>query len=62
LPTILFDKADIGRFNAEYEAQQQDITSIKYARRICGIYAEKSEAGRIADGKRHMELITGVLR
>lgn len=60
--TITFPQHEINRFNCEHEAEQQTISRVEAMRRICGIYAEKSEAGQIEDGKKFVELLTGVLR
>lgn len=60
--TIAFPQHETTRFNREYEAEQQTISRVEAARRICGIYAEKSESGKEQDGKKFVELLTGVLR
>ena len=60
--SITYPQHEINRFNREYEADLQNISRLEFARIICGIYSEKSEAGRISDGKKFVELLTGVLR
>lgn len=59
---IQFPKHEINRLNREFEQEQQNISRVEAMRRICGIYAEKSEAGQKEDGKKFVELLTGVLR
>ena len=48
---IKFTQPEINRINAEYEAQQRNISRLEFARTICGIYSEKSEAGQVSDGQ-----------
>jgi len=59
---ITFPQSEINRFNAEHEAEKQTASRVEYARLICGIYAEKSDAGRSTDGEHFIGLIKGVLR
>jgi len=59
---ITYPQSEINRFNAEYEAEKQTASRVEYARLICGIYAEKSDAGKREDGQKFMSLIKGVLR
>ena len=59
---ITYPQSETNRFNAEYEAEKQTASRVEYARLICGIYAEKSEIGKRADGEHFMGLIKGVLR
>lgn len=59
---IEFTADEITRLNREYEKELQDKTNLSAARMICGLFAEKSESGQIADGKKYVELLTGVLR
>ena len=60
--TITYPKHEINRFNREFEQEQQNISRLQFARSICGIWAEKSETGKEQDGKKFVELLTGVLR
>jgi hypothetical protein len=60
--SITYPQPEINRINAEYEAQQRNISRLEFARTICGIYSEKSEAGQVSDGKKFVELLTGVLK
>lgn len=59
---IQFPQHEINRLNREFEQEQQNISRLQFARSICGIYADKSEAGKEQDGKKFVELLTGVLR
>ena len=59
---ITYPQHEINRFNREYEAEQQNISRLEYARLICGIYSEKTEQGKQQDGGKFMNLITGVVR
>lgn len=60
--TITFPKHEINRFNREFEQEQQNISRLQFARSICGIWAEKSEAGQKEDGKKFMNLIKEGIR
>ncbi len=60
--TITYPQPEVNRINAKHEAEQQSISRFELARIICGIYSEKSEAGQISDGKKFVELLTGVLK
>ena len=60
--SITYPQSEINRFNAEYEAERQTTSRVEYARLICGIYADKSDAGKCEDGQKFVNLIKGVLR